>query len=140
MVLESLVQAGGLLLGFLLAIREASASDDDVMALCEKLRAFDRRVRLLPMPTSASGSAGLREALAAWRGAAVRTSVPASATVKFRRAVVPGDTMVVHLRAVREMGELWHCEGEITVDSQVVLDGTIVLLVRELPAPARELG
>lgn len=139
-VLESLVQAGGLLLGFLLAIRAVSGGADEARALCERLRAFDRRARLLPVAAGAADAGSLRDALSAWGGSVVRTSVPAGATVKFRRAVVPGDTMVVSLRAVREVGDLWHCEGEITVDSQLVLDGTIVLLVRELPIPARELN
>jgi 3-hydroxymyristoyl/3-hydroxydecanoyl-(acyl carrier protein) dehydratase len=135
-VLESAVQAGGLLIGFLLALRETSMTEDGARALVEQLCAFDRRARLLRPSTEASAPF----AITALPNARSRTSVPASATVKFRRAVVPGDTMLVRLRATRELGELWHCEVESTVDGQVVLDGTIVLLVRALPAPRRELG
>ena len=44
---------------------------------------------------------------------------------KFKRMVVPGDTLRIEMRSVRKRRPLWIMEGEASVDGKVVASGTL---------------
>jgi 3-hydroxyacyl-[acyl-carrier-protein] dehydratase len=44
---------------------------------------------------------------------------------KWKRMVVPGDTITITMRSVRKRNPLWVMEGEVVVDGVVVTSGTI---------------
>lgn len=45
--------------------------------------------------------------------------------VKFKRQVVPGDLLRIHVRSVRKRRPLWIMHGEVTVDGVLVASGTV---------------
>lgn len=45
--------------------------------------------------------------------------------VKFKRQVVPGDVLRIHVRSVKKRRPLWVMHGEVTVDGVLVASGTV---------------
>jgi 3-hydroxyacyl-[acyl-carrier-protein] dehydratase len=45
--------------------------------------------------------------------------------VKFKKQVVPGDVIRVHVRSVKKRRPLWVMHGEVTVDGVLVASGTV---------------
>ncbi len=50
---------------------------------------------------------------------------------KFRRPVVPGDQMRVHVAKERSRGNVWKFAAEARVDGQVVAEATITAMIRD---------
>ena len=48
--------------------------------------------------------------------------------VKFRRKVVPGDVLELHVRALRSGGKVWKFEGRATVDGDLVTEATFTAM------------
>ncbi len=48
--------------------------------------------------------------------------------VKFRRKVVPGDVMELHVRAVRGGGRVWKFEGRAMVDGELACEATFMAM------------
>ena len=44
--------------------------------------------------------------------------------VKFRRKVVPGDVLELHVKALRSGGRVWKFEGRATVDGELATEAT----------------
>jgi 3-hydroxyacyl-[acyl-carrier-protein] dehydratase len=44
--------------------------------------------------------------------------------VKFRRKVVPGDVLELHVKALRGGGRVWKFEGRATVDGELATEAT----------------
>lgn len=44
---------------------------------------------------------------------------------KWKKMVLPGDTLRIHMRSVRKRNPLWVMEGDVSVDGKVVASGTI---------------
>lgn len=44
---------------------------------------------------------------------------------KWKKQVLPGDTLHIHMRSVKKRNPLWIMEGEVLVDGKVVASGTI---------------
>jgi 3-hydroxyacyl-[acyl-carrier-protein] dehydratase len=44
---------------------------------------------------------------------------------KWKKPVVPGDTMIIHMQVHRRRNPLWIMEGTITVDGKVLVSGNI---------------
>ena len=56
--------------------------------------------------------------------------------VKFRRKVVPGDVLELHMKALRGGGRVWKFEGIAKVDGEVACEA-IVTAMFDLPKPAK---
>lgn len=50
---------------------------------------------------------------------------------KFRRPVVPGDRMEVHVEALRNRGPVWKLEGKALVDGDVAAEAVISAMIRD---------
>lgn len=50
---------------------------------------------------------------------------------KFRRPVVPGDQMRVHVRKERQRGSIWKFTAEAKVDGKVVAEATYAAMIRD---------
>lgn len=50
---------------------------------------------------------------------------------RFRRPVVPGDQLRVHVTKERSRGPVWRFRGEAKVDGKVVADATFSAMIRE---------
>lgn len=50
---------------------------------------------------------------------------------KFRRPVVPGDQMHVHVRKLQRRMSVWKFEAEAKVDGQVVAEATYAAMIRD---------
>jgi 3-hydroxyacyl-[acyl-carrier-protein] dehydratase len=48
---------------------------------------------------------------------------------RFRKPVVPGDVMYVHVTKKRQRGPVWKFEAEARVDGQVVADATYSAMI-----------
>ncbi len=48
--------------------------------------------------------------------------------VKFRRKVVPGDVLELHVRALRSGGRVWKFEGRATVDGDLATEATFTAM------------
>jgi 3-hydroxyacyl-[acyl-carrier-protein] dehydratase len=48
---------------------------------------------------------------------------------KFRKPVIPGDQMRVHIRKDRQRGSIWRFTGEAKVDGKVVAEATISAMI-----------
>lgn len=44
---------------------------------------------------------------------------------KWKKMVLPGDTLKIHMRSVRKRNPLWVMEGDVSVDGKIVASGTI---------------
>lgn len=76
------------------------------------------------------------EAMAQAAGVLARTSEPALVKdktfylvgvdgFKWKRQVIPGDTLHITMRSVKKRNPLWIMEGEVTVDGKIVASGTV---------------
>ncbi len=52
---------------------------------------------------------------------------------KFRRPVVPGDTLHYHVRKIRSRGRVWRFFGEAKVDGQVVAEAEVSAMIADTP-------
>ena len=52
---------------------------------------------------------------------------------KFRRPVVPGDRMEVHVVKKQNRGQVWKFRGEARVDGKVVAEATFSAMIRDKP-------
>jgi len=50
---------------------------------------------------------------------------------RFRRPVVPGDRLHLHVAKERHRGAIWKLKGEARVDGVVVADATITAMIRD---------
>lgn len=50
---------------------------------------------------------------------------------KFRKPVVPGDQMRVHVRKERQRGNIWKFAAEAKVDGKVVAEATFAAMIRD---------
>ncbi len=50
---------------------------------------------------------------------------------RFRRPVVPGDSMHVHVSKIRHRGSVWKFKGEARVDDAVVAEATYAAMIRD---------
>jgi len=50
---------------------------------------------------------------------------------KFRRPVVPGDQLHVHVAKERNRGPVWKLRGEVKVDGTTVADATFAAMIRD---------
>ncbi|WP_026986239.1 3-hydroxyacyl-ACP dehydratase FabZ [Fodinicurvata fenggangensis] len=50
---------------------------------------------------------------------------------RFRRPVVPGDQLHIHVSKVRNRGPVWKFEGEVRVDDQVAAEAGFSAMIRE---------
>jgi 3-hydroxyacyl-[acyl-carrier-protein] dehydratase len=50
---------------------------------------------------------------------------------KFRRPVVPGDQLHVHVTKERNRGPVWKLYGEVKVDGHTVADATFAAMIRD---------
>ena len=50
-------------------------------------------------------------------------------SARFRRPVVPGDTMRVHVTRIHNRGNVWRFEGKCTVDGKVVAEAVFSAMV-----------
>jgi 3-hydroxyacyl-[acyl-carrier-protein] dehydratase len=50
---------------------------------------------------------------------------------KFRRPVVPGDQLRVHVTKERNRGPVWKLRGEVKVDGTTVADATFAAMIRD---------
>ena len=48
--------------------------------------------------------------------------------VKFRRKVVPGDVLELHVKALRGGGKVWKFEGRATVDGELATEATFTAM------------
>jgi 3-hydroxyacyl-[acyl-carrier-protein] dehydratase len=56
-------------------------------------------------------------------------------SAKFRRPVVPGDRMMVHVARQRRRGPVWKFEGAAKVDGTVVAEAVFSAMIMERAAP-----
>lgn len=50
---------------------------------------------------------------------------------RFRRPVMPGDTVYYHMQKIRNRGRVWRFKGEAKVDGQVVAEAEISAMIVE---------
>lgn len=50
---------------------------------------------------------------------------------RFRRPVVPGDVMHIHVTKKQSRGPVWKFESQVKVDGQVVAEATIAAMIRD---------
>ncbi|WP_417830592.1 3-hydroxyacyl-ACP dehydratase FabZ [Thalassospira sp.] len=50
---------------------------------------------------------------------------------RFRKPVVPGDVMHIHVTKKQSRGPVWKFESEVKVDGQVVAEATIAAMIRD---------
>ena len=51
-------------------------------------------------------------------------------TARFRKPVVPGDVMHIHVKKKQSRGPVWKFESEVRVNDQVVAEATIAAMIR----------
>ncbi|HBS23521.1 3-hydroxyacyl-ACP dehydratase FabZ, partial [Thalassospira sp.] len=49
---------------------------------------------------------------------------------RFRKPVVPGDVMHIHVKKKQSRGPVWKFESEVRVNDQVVAEATIAAMIR----------
>ncbi|RCK52531.1 3-hydroxyacyl-ACP dehydratase [Thalassospira profundimaris] len=52
-------------------------------------------------------------------------------SARFRKPVVPGDVMHIHVRKKQSRGPVWKFESEVLVDGAVVAEATIAAMIRD---------
>lgn len=52
-------------------------------------------------------------------------------SAKFRRPVVPGDVMEVHVEALQSRGAVWKLAGKAKVDGKIVAEAVISAMIRD---------
>ena len=50
---------------------------------------------------------------------------------RFRRPVVPGDTLHLHVNKVRQRGKVWKFEANAMVDGQLAAEATYTAMIVE---------
>jgi 3-hydroxyacyl-[acyl-carrier-protein] dehydratase len=50
---------------------------------------------------------------------------------RFRRPVVPGDTLMVHVNALRSRGNVWKFEGQAKVDGKLCAEATYAAMIMD---------
>jgi 3-hydroxyacyl-[acyl-carrier-protein] dehydratase len=55
---------------------------------------------------------------------------------KFRRPVVPGDQLRIHVRKDRKRGNVWRFDGEVKVDGVTVAEANFTAMIMDGPAAA----
>ncbi|MGE5200614.1 MAG: 3-hydroxyacyl-ACP dehydratase FabZ [Acidobacteriota bacterium] len=50
---------------------------------------------------------------------------------RFRRPVVPGDTLMVHVTALRSRGNVWKFEGQAKVDGKLCAEATYAAMIMD---------
>jgi 3-hydroxyacyl-[acyl-carrier-protein] dehydratase len=55
--------------------------------------------------------------------------------VKFRRPVVPGDRLDLHVRVERHKGNIWRLAGEAKVDGQLASEALMMAMIADRRAP-----
>jgi 3-hydroxyacyl-[acyl-carrier-protein] dehydratase len=53
--------------------------------------------------------------------------------VRFRRPVVPGDRLELHVQKVQRRGSVWKFDGKATVDGKVAAEATFAAMIRDKP-------
>ncbi|MDB5487063.1 MAG: fabZ [Reyranella sp.] len=53
--------------------------------------------------------------------------------VRFRRPVVPGDRLELHVQKVQRRGSVWKFAGKATVDGKVAAEATFAAMIRDKP-------
>ena len=53
--------------------------------------------------------------------------------VRFRRPVVPGDRLELHVVKVQRRGSVWKFSGKATVDGKVAAEATFAAMIRDKP-------
>lgn len=51
---------------------------------------------------------------------------------RFRRPVVPGDTVYYHMKKIRNRGRVWRFKGEAKVDGHIVAESEISAMIVEI--------
>jgi len=54
--------------------------------------------------------------------------------VRFRRPVVPGDRLELHVRKVQSRANVWKFDGKAVVDGNVAAEATFAAMIRDKPA------
>jgi 3-hydroxyacyl-[acyl-carrier-protein] dehydratase len=52
---------------------------------------------------------------------------------KFRKPVVPGDTLVLNIKKTQNRGSVWKCDGEALVNGQKVTEASFSAMVVDAP-------
>lgn len=52
---------------------------------------------------------------------------------RFRRPVVPGDTVYYHMKKIRNRGRVWRFKGEAKVDGKIVAESEISAMIVKAP-------
>ena len=55
---------------------------------------------------------------------------------RFRRPVVPGDQLRIHVRKDRKRGNVWRFDGEVKVDGVTVAEANFTAMIMDGPAAA----
>lgn len=55
---------------------------------------------------------------------------------RFRKPVVPGDRLLVHVRKQRKRGNVWKFEAKAMVDDTLVAEATYAAMIRDVPSGA----
>lgn len=50
---------------------------------------------------------------------------------RFRKPVVPGDTLHIHIKKERNRGKVWKFSGEVKVEDQVVAEATYAAMIMD---------
>jgi 3-hydroxyacyl-[acyl-carrier-protein] dehydratase len=51
---------------------------------------------------------------------------------RFRRPVVPGDTLYIHVKKIRQRGRVWKFKAEVKVKDKLVAEGTYSAMIAEI--------
>jgi 3-hydroxyacyl-[acyl-carrier-protein] dehydratase len=54
--------------------------------------------------------------------------------VRFRRPVLPGDRLELHVKKVQSRGNVWKFDGQAIVDGKVAAEATFAAMIRDKPA------
>jgi 3-hydroxyacyl-[acyl-carrier-protein] dehydratase len=52
---------------------------------------------------------------------------------KFRKPVLPGDTIEYHMKRIRRRGNMWWYRGEAKVDGRIVAEAEVGAMMSEMP-------
>jgi 3-hydroxyacyl-[acyl-carrier-protein] dehydratase len=50
-------------------------------------------------------------------------------SARFRRPIMPGDQMHIHVRRERRRGNVWRFAAEVTIDGQLAADATVTAMI-----------
>ena len=51
--------------------------------------------------------------------------------VRFRRPVMPGDRLELHVKKVQSRGNVWKFDGKAIVDGKVAAEATFAAMIRD---------